>query len=115
MVLMSNRYILPAALRYQKDVAESVAAVKAAGGSVKEAKKVLDRITGLVDALRTGTDKLEKALDGHADSAEKHAKHMRDTVVPAMSSLREIGDEIETMVPHGLWPLPSYREMLFVK
>ena len=39
MVLMSNRYILPAALRYQKDVAESVKAVRDAGGSVREVEE----------------------------------------------------------------------------
>jgi len=115
MVLLANRYILPAALRYQKDVAESVKAVKDAGGSTKEAKKLLDRITGLVDDLQARTEKLEKAVDGHADSAQKHAKHMRDAVVPAMSALRETGDLIETGIPHAIWPLPTYREMLFVK
>ena len=40
---------------------------------------------------------------------------MRDAVVPAMSALREIGDQIEDMMPHELWPLPTYREMLFIK
>ena len=40
---------------------------------------------------------------------------MRDKVVPAMAKLRETGDAIETLTPHGLWPLPTYREMLFVK
>ncbi len=40
---------------------------------------------------------------------------MRDTIVPAMAKLREIGDQIEGIVPHGAWPLPTYREMLFVK
>ena len=45
----------------------------------------------------------------------KHAKHMRDKVVPAMATLRELGDPIELMVPHELWPLPTYREMLFIK
>jgi glutamine synthetase len=115
MVLMANRYILPAALRFQKEVAESVKAVKDAGGSAREAKKLLDRVTGLVDDLRTRTDKLEKALDAHASSAEKHARHMRDAVVPAMNALRETGDQIEATAPHGVWPLPTYREMLFVK
>ena len=60
MVLMANRYILPAALKYQKDVAESVKAVKDAGGSAKESKKLLDSVTELVDQLRTRTEKLEK-------------------------------------------------------
>jgi glutamine synthetase len=115
MTLIANRYILPAALKYQKDVAESVKAVRDAGGSTREAKKVLDRITGLVDEFRIRTDKLAKTFDHHAASAEKHAKHSRDAVVPAMAALRETGDDLELMVPHELWPLPTYREMLFIK
>jgi glutamine synthetase len=115
MVLMANRYILPSALKYQKDVAESIMAVREAGGSTKEAKKLLERIASLVDELRTGADKLAKALDHPAGSAEKHATFVRDTVVPAMAALRETGDLIELMMPHETWPLPTYREMLFIK
>jgi glutamine synthetase len=40
---------------------------------------------------------------------------MRDAVVPAMVRLRELGDQLELMVPHEIWPLPTYREMLFIK
>ena len=40
---------------------------------------------------------------------------MRDQVVPAMNELRETGDQIELMLPHEIWPLPTYREMLFIK
>ena len=32
-----------------------------------------------------------------------------------MASLREIGDQLECIVPHDLWPFPTYREMLFVR
>jgi glutamine synthetase len=32
-----------------------------------------------------------------------------------MNGLREVGDQLEGIVPHDLWPLPTYREMLFVK
>jgi glutamine synthetase len=115
MVLMANRYILPSALKYQKDVAESVAAVREAGGSTREAKKLLGEIALLVDELRVRADKLAKALDHSAGSAEKHAKFVRDTVVPAMTALRETGDQIELLMPHETWPLPTYREMLFIK
>ena len=115
MVLMANRYILPTALNYQKDVALSVKAVKDAGGSTKEATKLLTTISGHVDDLRARTDKLAKALEHHDGSAEKHAKFMRDTVVPAMVALRESGDAIELLMPHETWPLPTYREMLFIK
>jgi glutamine synthetase len=115
MVLMANRYILPAAFEYQKDVAQSVSAVKAAGSKSAEGKKTLDLLTKLVDTFKQRTDKLAKALEHEGDSAEKHAKHFRDVVVPAMSALRETGDQLELMVPHESWPLATYREMLFIK
>jgi glutamine synthetase len=116
MVLMANRYILPAALEYQKQVGQSVAAVKAAGGKSVQGKKLLDTLTKKTDAFKVSADKLEHALahEGNGD-AEKHAKHFRDVVIPAMTTLREIGDELELAIPHETWPLATYREMLFIK
>jgi len=113
--LMANRYITPAALEYQRRVADSVSAVKAAGSASKEGKKMLDRLVKLVDQFRAQTDKLAASLDHNSASTEKHAKYMRDTVVPGMVALRDLGDQIELMIPHELWPLPTYREMLFIK
>src|SRR5262245_13717889 len=116
MVLMANRYILPAALNYQKQVAESVAAVKAAGGTSAEGKKVLAGVIKLTDELKRRTDRLAHALEHDAKgSAEKHAKHYRDVVIPAMTALREAGDALELQIPHEAWPLATYREMLFIK
>ena len=68
-----------------------------------------------LNAFRAQTAKLNAALAHGGGSAEKHAKYMRDTVVPAMAKLRELGDQIELYVPHAIWTLPTYREMLFVK
>ena len=115
MVLMANRYILPAALEYQRHVASSVSAVKQAGAKSVEGKKTLDKVIKGVDELRRRTDKLEHALAHQGTSAEKHAKHFRDVVRPAMDALREAGDALELQVPHGSWPLATYREMLFIK
>jgi glutamine synthetase len=116
MVLMANRYILPAAYKYQGDVGASVAAVKAAGSATKEGKKTLDTVVKLADALRQKTDKLQDLLEHEGNGgAEKHAKYFRDKVVPAMLALREVGDSLEGIVPFNLWPLPTYREMLFIK
>src|SRR5689334_3336267 len=116
MVLMANRYILPAALDYQRRIADSVASVKAAGGKSVEAKKTLDKVTKLTDEFRRRTDKLQHALEHEGNgSAEKHAKHFRDVVIPAMTALREAGDDLELLIPHETWPLATYREMLFIK
>jgi len=115
MVLMANRYILPAAFEYQKQVGQSVAAAKAGGVPSREGKKVLALIVKLTDAFRVQTERLAAALDHSSASSEKHAKYMRDTIVPGMAKLRDLGDQIEVIVPHEVWPLPTYREMLFVK
>jgi glutamine synthetase len=115
MVLMANRYILPAALEYQRRIADSVTATKAAGSPGKEAKKLLDRVVKLIDQFRVHTERLCDALERPHSSTEKQAKFMRDTIVPGMTSLRDLGDQIELLVPHELWPLPTYREMLFIK
>jgi len=115
MVLMANRYILPAALTYVKQVGESVTAARSGGVPSKEGKKVLAQIVKLTDAFRVQTEKLAAALEHSSSSSEKHAKYMRDTIVPGMVRLRDLGDQIEVVVPHEVWPLPTYREMLFVK
>jgi glutamine synthetase len=115
MVLMANRYILPAAYRYQGQVAESVSAVKAAGSSAKQAKLSLDKLVGLTEQCKVRVDKLQELVEHEGADPEKHAKYFRDKVVPAMAALREVGDSMESIVPHDLWPLPTYREMLFVR
>ena len=114
-VLMANRYVLPAALEYAKQIGQSVAAVKAAGGRSVEGKKLLDKLSKLTDEFKKRTDKLEASLNHSSASAEKHAKHFRDAVIPAMIALRASSDALEAIIPHELWPLPTYREMLFVK
>ncbi|MCL4845886.1 MAG: glutamine synthetase III [Acidobacteria bacterium] len=116
MVLMANRYILPAALDYQRAVAENVAAVKQAGLSATGGLKTLEGLSGLVDAFRVRTDALAELLE-HANGGapEDHARYFRDKVIPAMNALRETGDRLEIVVPSDRWPLPTYREMLFIK
>ncbi|HXD75254.1 MAG TPA: glutamine synthetase III [Vicinamibacterales bacterium] len=115
MVLMANRYIMPAALEYQRQVAASVSAVKSAGGSSNAGKTLLKHLTKLIDQFQTQTKKLETSLEHSSPSADKHAKHFRDTVIPNMTKLRELGDTLELDMPHELWPLATYREMLFIK
>ena len=90
--------------------------MKSAGGQSVEGKKILDRVTKLTDQLKANTDKLEKLLSHEGNgSADKHAKYFRDVVIPAMSNVREVADELECIIPHELWPFATYREMLFIK
>jgi glutamine synthetase len=116
MVLMGSRFILPAAYRFQTELAQSVAAVKAAGATAKETRRALDNVCGLTETFKIRLDQLQKLLEPESNgNAEKHARYFRDKIVPAMNELRETGDSLECIVPHDTWPLPTYREMLFIK
>jgi glutamine synthetase len=116
MVLMANRFILPAGFRYQGELAQTVTSVKAAGAAAKETRNALDHVCRLTDECKVRVDHLQQLLEHEGDGdAVKHARYFRDKVVPAMAALREAGDSLETIVPHDVWPLPTYREMLFMK
>ena len=43
-----------------------------------------------------------------------HAAYYRDTVIPAMQEIRKYADALEAQVDDAIWPLPKYREMLFI-
>jgi glutamine synthetase len=116
MVLMASRYIMPVALAYQTQIAQNVGAMKAAGASPFAGSKLLETFSALVDELKARTDDLAAALEHQANgTAEQHARYFRDTIIPKMQALRETGDRIEVMAPSDGWPLPTYREMLFIK
>ena len=49
------------------------------------------------------------------DEIHEKAHHVRDHVLPAMMQVRQSADALEKVVADKHWPLPSYRQMLFVK
>ncbi|HEU5115826.1 MAG TPA: glutamine synthetase type III, partial [Isosphaeraceae bacterium] len=116
-VSMAQRQILPAAMRYQSQIAGSIANLKAAGAGVpKTQTALLGSITETIEELQASIDKLEEVLDEHLDGDSlSHARYSYETVIPAMLAVRSAGDKLETMVADDLWPLPTYQEMLFVK
>jgi glutamine synthetase len=115
-VLIAKTQILPAALRAQKEVGESIAAAKAAGAASPMGVELLSALASAIGDLTRGIIAVEKAGTHHGDGdAYGHSKHMRDHVLPAMLELRKAGDKLESIIPDDLWPLPTYREMLFIK
>jgi len=116
MVMMAKTMILPAALRYQAEVATAVTTTKTAGVDNHSQADLLKSLTATITDFQAAIAALEKALAHHGNGdAYAHAKHMRDAVLPAMTQLRALGDKLETTVADDLWPLPTYREMLFIK
>jgi glutamine synthetase len=114
-ILMAKTIILPAALKYQKQVGESVAAAKAAGASTPAGVETLSTLVSTINDLTRGITALEKAEHHHDSDAFAHAKHIKEQVLPAMLELRKAADKLETIVDDDIWPLPTYREMLFIR
>jgi glutamine synthetase len=108
---------LPAALRYQEEVARSIASLKATGATVPKGQTAhLNELVEAIDQLQSSTDALSAAMDEHSQGDSlSHAKHARDVVIPAMNGVRTAADRLELLVADDLWPLPTYQEMLFVK
>lgn len=115
LVLIANRYVLPAALGFQRELAETLNATTAAGVKCPEMKPLLQEVCDLACDLRRRTKALEKALAHDSGTPETHAKHFRDEVIPAMHAVRETADAVELLLPSDSWPLPTYREMMFIK
>jgi glutamine synthetase len=105
--------ILPAALRYQRALAEGANAVKAAG--LTPETSVLKQVTDLVAKLQAGLAGLEAATGHHAGGALAEAKQFCTSVLPAMLKVREAADGLEGVVDDDLWPLPTFQEILFIK
>jgi glutamine synthetase len=98
--------ILPAAITYYNQIQTS-------GLGIDVAKGLKEGLAGLAFAI----DELATAnLDeNHPTDVIAEADYMCDTVLPKMLAVREAADELERIVPDNLWPLPKYREILFVK
>ena len=115
MISMTRRQILPAALRHQKDLAEAVGACEAAGVESGASRQELETFVDLVDRLQRATSTLMAKVEKHAADLRRHAEQVRDEVRPAMADLRDVADELERRIADDHWPLPTYREMLFIK
>jgi glutamine synthetase len=114
--MIAKTMILPAALRYQGEVAAAVNATKAAGADNSAQVELLKNLTATISEFQKTTSALDRALAHHANGdVHAHAKHFRDDVLPAMAEVRSFGDQLEAIVADDLWPLPTYREMLFIK
>ncbi|MFE5707190.1 glutamine synthetase III [Rhodococcus koreensis] len=105
--------ILPAAIRYQTELAQNVAALKAAG--VDADLSALEAVSAPLTNLRAALAELKSALAAQGESeALAEATHAKDALLPAMAAVRAAADSLEDIVADDLWPLPTYQEMLYV-
>ena len=109
---IGSTVILPAAIRYQTELAQNVATMKAAGFPAE--MSLLGQVSTPIADLTGALAGLKAALAAHVEGSFAEALHARDALLPAMEAVRAAADALEGIVADDLWPLPTYQEMLFI-
>jgi len=103
---MAKTMLLPAAARYKTLLLSAEL-----GDLAGQTDALISQLVTKIKALETA-NLSENQPKG---DIQKAAEYTRDTVIPAMNAVREVGDKLEAVVADDLWPLPKYSEILFVK
>lgn len=114
-----NSYVLPVSMRFQKELADNVASLRAIdmAPESKMQMELLRRVSDDITAIHTGLKLLHKAYEKalHADSLRAEADVFCHQVIPLMEAIRDAADDLEAVVDDQYWPLVKYREMLFIR
>ncbi|MBR3385117.1 MAG: glutamine synthetase III [Atopobiaceae bacterium] len=115
MVNMVRQLFLPAISQYSGDVATSVAAKADLGITSRAEKALVQRLADGFDAITTAVDALEEknARARGIEDVQESCECYRDEVIPQMSVLRAVVDEMELVCGAKWWPVPTYDKMLF--
>ncbi|HKO20908.1 MAG TPA: hypothetical protein VJU82_18695, partial [Acidobacteriaceae bacterium] len=113
---IASTMILPAAVHYLNDLLAAAERAGAVGLTATGVKRTIEQVNDLTNELADalGTLVQQNAELGGEDVHSK-AHHVHDNVIPAMAAVRAASDKLEKVLPDTYWPLPRYREMLFVK
>jgi glutamine synthetase len=120
---MVSNQIIPAALNYQKSLVESVRGMKeilspaefktVAKSQLELIKEISEKVTIIKTEADLMTEERKKA--NNLDNAKKQAHAYCEKVKPYFESMRYNVDKLEGIVDDATWPLPKYREMLYLR
>ncbi len=115
MAYMTRHMYLPALFSYSGDIATSVAAKAEIGIAATAEKATVTALTDGINAIHEAVAELEEK-NAHAhgiSSCKEQDDCYRDEVIPAMTRLRSLVDDMERICGRDWWPVPSYNRMLF--
>ena len=112
---MASKQIIPAIIKYTKDLADTVVAVKEAGADASVQAELLTEVSGLLAETKKALEALKVVADQAAamEEGEDQARFYHFDVVPAMEALRIPVDTLEMIVDKEAWPMPSYGDLIF--
>ena len=120
---LALNHILPTAIQYQnrliknarglKEVLDSKSFVKLSRGQLNSIKEISDHIAAIKEGVAQMTEARKKA--NKIKDITKQAFAYKDTVLPYFEEIRKHVDKLEVLVDDEIWPLPKYRELLFMR
>ena len=120
---MAMNHIIPVATHYQSKLIKNVQGIKEIF-TLEKANQLSARNTKLIEEVAERTEKIEQLVEELTDArrvanrvADIHQRAIQyhDTVCPKMEAIRYETDKLEMIVEDGLWTLPKYRELLFIR
>ncbi len=117
---LANTSVIPAAISFQYKLTQFAIAMKELGLSENNYKVAIDAIkeaSEYINTIKAAVYKMvdERRIANAMDSHEQCAVAYSEKVKAYFDTIREASDKLERIIEDNLWPLPKYRELLFVK
>jgi glutamine synthetase len=118
---LATTQIIPAALKYQNLLIENIRGLKDAGLSGKAFESQTAILTKLSEHINTISTNVEEMIDARkkandlAHSRDKAIAYCDDVKEKYFDTIRYHADKLELMIDDSIWPLPKYRELLFLR
>ena len=125
---LAMNHIIPVATHYQSQLIKNVQGMKEIFSSAifntEKATKLSARNIKLIEEIAERTEKIEQLVEdltearrvaNRIENIHQRAIAYHDTVCPHMEAIRKEIDKLEMIVEDGLWTLPKYRELLFIR
>ena len=120
---LSMNHIIPVATHYQSQLIKNVQGMKSVFDTEK-AERLSRRNMKLIEEIAERTERIEQLVEELTEARRvanrikdihQRAIAYHDSVCPKMQSIRDEADHLEMIVEDGLWTLPKYRELLFIR
>ena len=120
---ISMNHIIPVATRYQTQLLQNISnmavvfPIDTADKLSARNKKIIQEIAERTSTIEKGVEDLVEARKKANKIEDEHQKAIayHDNVEPKLDAIRYQIDKLELIVDDSLWPLPKYRELLFIR
>ncbi len=115
MIDITKREILPACIKYEKQICDTVIAKNAVNIKSQTETELANKLSELIFELSENNKILSELQSKASDisSIKERAEFFQNTVLPAMREVRNVADTLETLMPKISWPMPTYSDILY--